>query len=155
MVSGQGKVDFAFRGAHFDTPRVSDKWDVIVKYVGDFSIIVENELVYSEVDFCLVEFALDLAHWCAVSTDLGPNFIYSSVESEVEGLVSFTRASVGRWHISTAFRSNPSPLVSTAALRDASRVYLVRTRESLLPQFDMLDYIEDSTVLSFAHGFIA
>jgi hypothetical protein len=155
MVPSQGKVDFLFSQAYFDVPRIISKWDVIVRYVGQFSILVDNEQVYSDPDFCLVEFALDLAQWCAVSTDLGPNFSYTSVESEIEGLVSFTRDRPGLWSISSVDCVDPSPLVSTNVLREASRSYLRGIRESLLPAYEMLDYIEDSSVLSFTRGFIA
>jgi len=44
-----------------------------------------------------------LANWLADVTDSGPDFVYTSLESETEGLVRFGLANRGQWRVSSAY----------------------------------------------------
>src|SRR5688572_11632044 len=94
-------MKFDFANIQIDR-EVRDHVDAIVGIAGDFSIRVGGEEIYREQEFCLAEFAFALANWIVAAFGLGPNFAYTSVESEVEGLVKFTLLPSGRWRVSAA-----------------------------------------------------
>ncbi|MGH7604379.1 MAG: hypothetical protein ACRENK_10330, partial [Gemmatimonadaceae bacterium] len=111
---------FEFRNIHFDG-NMQTRIDAILRIVGDFALWVGDRKVYQEVEFCLVEFAVALGDWLAVVSDDGPNFVYTSVESETEGLVRFTLANSGNWRISAAYQdSQEEDLIRTSELKKAA-----------------------------------
>ena len=135
-----------FSNVHFERD-VRTKWDVLLRIVGDFALRVRGLVIYREVEFCLVEFAVVLAGWLTIVTDLGPDFVYTSLESETEGLVRFTRLKPGTWRVSAAHQDQESmDLVTTAELKDAALAYIRDVRAHLLPKLDILQYVEDAKV---------
>lgn len=120
--------------------------DILVRVVADFAISIKGEVFYKEVEFCVVEFAVALAEWLAVATDLGPNFSYASIESETQGLVQFKRLYPGAWAVSAAHQDVPASSVSTAELREAAATYLHDLRGALRPRIDILQCIEELKV---------
>lgn len=127
---------------HFDGA-IAQKLDTLARTVGDFSIKIDNEELYGEVEFCLLEFAAALATWASIVTDLGPHFVYTSMESETEGLVRFTRLLPGRWRVHSAdIDATEGRSVSTQQLVAAVLTYLRELRASLIHTFDVLDYID-------------
>lgn len=139
-------VMFHFENVHTDRD-LRDRWDVVLHTVGDFTISIAGKKIYHEVEFCLVEFAQALAPWLVLSTDQGPDFSYTSVESETEGLVRFTLVAPGAWRVSAAHQEEAvAAPVTTTELRVAVRTYLRNLRQQLSATIDLVDYIADSTV---------
>lgn len=135
-----------FSNVHFDG-EIRTKWDVLLRIVGDFSLWIGDRVVYREVEFCVVEFALALGSWLTVATDLGPNFVYTSLESETEGLVKFTRLKPGTWRVSAANQDQePVDMLTTVELKHATVAYIRDIRAHLLPKLDILRYVPDAKV---------
>jgi hypothetical protein len=133
-----------FANLHFDGD-IQTRWDVLLRIVGDFSLLIRDRVVYREVEFCLVEFAVALANWFAIATDLGPDFEYTSLESETEGLVRFTRRAVGTWRVSAAYQDEEvQDALTTAELKVAAIEYIRDLRASLEHKVDILQYLEDA-----------
>lgn len=74
-----------------------EDWQIQLGVVGKFSIHINDKELYEEVDFCLVEFAVQVCEWLneAYRRD---DFIYTSVESDEAGLV-WIKKSDGMWRI--------------------------------------------------------
>lgn len=135
-----------FANLHFDG-EIPTKWDILLRIVGDFSLWIRDRAVYREVEFCLVEFAVALANWFAIATDLGPDFEYTSLESETEGLVRFTRSAPGTWRVSAAHQDEDvQDGLTTAELKDAAIEYIRDLRATLKHRVDILQYVEDAKV---------
>lgn len=133
-----------FANLHFDG-EIQTRWDVLLRIVGDFSLLIRDRVVYREVEFCLVEFAVALANWFAIATDLGPDFEYTSLESETEGLVRFTRHAPGTWRVSAAHQHEEvQDALTTAELKGAAIRYIRDLRASLEHKVDIVQYIEDA-----------
>jgi hypothetical protein len=136
-------MKLSFANLRFDG-EVRTKWDVLLRIVGDFSLWIRDRVIYREVEFCLVEFAVALANWLAIATDLGPDFVYTSLESETEGLVRFTRLAPGEWRVSAAdHEEEAGDSLTTAEIKHAAVAYIRDLRASLTPRIDILQYIED------------
>jgi len=145
MVSGSS-VRFEFNDVHFDG-EMRTKWDGLLRIVGDFALWVGDLNIYQEEEFCLVEFAVVLANWLTVATDFGPNFDYTSMESETQGLVRFTVLRPGVWRVSAAHQNQEAVgSVAAADLRGAAWNYLRRLRDQLLPGIEILQYVKDAKV---------
>jgi len=135
-----------FSNLHFDG-EIRTQWDVLLRIVGDFAILVRGRVAYREVEFCLVEFALALTNWLVTATDQGPDFIYTSFESDTQGLVRFTRLNPGVWRVSAAHEEwGQTDSLTTAELRNAALIYIRDLRMHLLPNLDFLQYVEDANV---------
>lgn len=145
MVPGAA-VRLNFANLRFEG-EIRTKWDALLRIVGDFSLWIRDRVIYREVEFCLVEFAVALANWLAIATDLGPDFIYTSLESETEGLVRFTRIAPGEWRISAADQEEETrDSLTTAEIKQAAVAYLRNLRARLKANVDILQYIEDTKV---------
>jgi hypothetical protein len=116
--------------------------ELLVRIVGDFTLWVRDELLYREMEFCLVELAVDLAAWLATATDIGSDFVYTPMESETEGLVRFTRFTPGSWRVSAADEQAAAQL-KTEELRTAVLAYIRGLYAHLQPDLDLLKCIED------------
>jgi hypothetical protein len=139
-------MKLSFANLRFDG-EVRTKWDVLLRIVGDFSLWIRDRVIYREVEFCLVEFAVALANWLAIATDLGPDFAYTSLESETEGLVRFTRLAPGEWRVSAADQEEEArDSLTTAEIKHAAVAYIRDVRASLKPRIDILQCIEDAKV---------
>jgi hypothetical protein len=142
-LSNNWAMKFEFQNVHFDGV-VQTKADALVRIVGDFSLWVRDRLVYKEAEFCLFEFALALANWLAVVTDSGPDFVYTSLESETEGLLRFGLVNRGQWRVSSAYEElHADDLVTTTELRNASLDYIREFTQHLGPKWDVTKYVED------------
>lgn len=93
-------IEFRFETLRLDGNRLETDWDVLLRLVADFSIILPDVAIplYREEEFCVVEFAMQITQWLA-SLDLPPNdFSYNSVESDETGLVVISKQEHG-WKI--------------------------------------------------------
>jgi hypothetical protein len=101
MVSSSSEDTLKFESARVHVDGSLDREaDAILRVVGDFKIYLDKSCVYSESEFCLLEFAAAIADWVAAQ-DLGESaFVYTSLESEVAGLVRFDLDGEGAWRLS-------------------------------------------------------
>jgi len=135
-----------FSNVHFDG-EIRTKWDVLLRIVGDFALRVRGGVIYREEEFCLVELSVALANWLVVATDLGPDFVYTSSESETQGLVRFTRLKPGAWRVSAAHQDQEAAdPITTMELKHAALSYIRDLRACLLEKVDILQYVEDAKV---------
>jgi hypothetical protein len=145
-------MKFEFTNLHFEG-EIRTKWDTLLRIVGDFTLRIRDRAIYTEVDFCLVEFAVALANWLAIATDLGPDFIYTSLESDIEGLVRFTRIDRGVWQISAAHEDHEArDTFTTADLKSAALAYIRELRSQLPSSVDILQFVDDADARQLLEG---
>jgi hypothetical protein len=112
----------SFGELHVDG-QLRNKWDALLRVVGDIAIRVTNETVLSEIEFCHVEFSVALAAWLP-DLPLDRLFSYNSMEAEDEGLVRFKPEAEG-WRISSSRESKQvTRLVSGLEVESAVKSYL-------------------------------
>ena len=140
-------MKFDFANIQIDRA-VRDQVDAIVGIAGDFSISVGGEEIYREQEFCLAEFAFALASWIVGASGRGPDFVYTSIESEVDGLVRFTLLPSGRWRVSSPHQDREARDVEDGELDDAVLDYLRSLRTQLADRLDLFDFIESGYVRS-------
>jgi hypothetical protein len=143
MVSSEMK--FSFSNVHRDGD-IRTTWDLKLRVVGDFAVWSEDRVIYRKPEFCLIEFAIALAKWLVLATDLGPDFIYTSLESETEGLIRFQRQTSGMWQVSTAYQNEEAVPVTTAQLKNAATTYMRELRRALLPEIELMEFVDDRRV---------
>ncbi|MCC6525741.1 MAG: hypothetical protein IT373_24045 [Polyangiaceae bacterium] len=136
-------MKFALANIHYDGPLVT-RWDVLLRIVADFSILVERSVLYSEVEFCVVEFAVQLAEWLGRLGSERREFVYTSMESDVEGLVRFTPKGADHWCIATAHQARPETRTfTTDELRRAALEFIHELRVAVQDRVDILDIVDD------------
>lgn len=116
-----GRVDF--------TP------STIHRVVGEFTIHVNNNLLYKEIDFCLVEFAIDLAVWMKQVGKGLTDFRYESVESAEIGLVSFVKSN-DRWRVESVHQEYAEETTfTTDEIIESAERFIAKLRIDLLDKF--------------------
>lgn len=119
---------------------VRSVWDFLLRIGSSFAIEVSGRSIYSDDDFCVVELGVELARWLSSGPSIcgdviytpSADFVYTSMESEVEGLVRFTRVTGDRWRISAAHQDDSDEhVVADDEVRRASRVYVAELLRQL------------------------
>jgi len=77
-------------------------WNRLLNVVADFQLVVGRRMIFSEEEFPIVELAVQLDAWLERLSDETPEFVYTSSESQIPGLIRFSPGSEG-WHVSAAF----------------------------------------------------
>ena len=118
-------ISFEVNNLHLDG-EVTSRWHALLRPVCDFRLRVDGTVIYSDVEFPVVEFAVAVGNWAVNAEADGPEFAYTSLESETERLISFTPHQDGDWIASSAegLTSRPVPF---AHLRAASLDFVRRT----------------------------
>jgi hypothetical protein len=133
MVSGAPMI-LDVSDVRVDGP-LATKWDMLLRIVGRFSMSLDGIPLYVENDFPVVEFGSRLIGW--MDEGAAKEFVYSSLETEVEGLVRFSPCDLGRWRVSAAWEQRSAPRsVTTEELLEASEAYLDRLNSALPPSVD-------------------
>jgi|WetSurSiteA1Bulk_404760.scaffolds.fasta_scaffold64734_3 hypothetical protein len=118
------------------------RWDVLLRIVGDFSIESDSIILYEEFEFCLVEFAVQLTQWLKVVDANGPDFTYTSLESDQEWLIRFQCFEADRWVFSAWTQPEAKYAVgSIAAIREAANAYLQALHKNVIEKFSISDRI--------------
>jgi hypothetical protein len=134
---------FSFGNVHYDGP-VGNRWEVLLRVVGDFFIYASQSLLYSEVEFCLVEFSVQLAQWLGRLGPHAPDFAYTSMESDVEGLVRIVRTGPDQWRVSAAHQAyDEQRTFSTAEIQRAAVDFICELRAALKDRLDVFDYLDE------------
>lgn len=85
-IPNQVKFSFKRLRTTVDDPKAS--WQLLLRVVADFVVIIEGRQFYIESDFPVVEFASQAAKWLR---DGGCGFLYVSMESAEDPLIAFYR----------------------------------------------------------------
>lgn len=102
------RFKISFDKLSFDGFEATDHPHNLHRFVGNFFIITEGEIVFSEQEFCLVEFALALKLWCNETENNQKNFSYQSVESELDSLIWFTLKSEKTYSVESVYENRGS-----------------------------------------------
>ena len=105
-MDGLPKIAFLFGNLSSDASALADPWEVYLRLVGDFEMRVSGETIYSERQFCLVEFAIESQIWSRAAVLNPEDFTYTSMEAEESGLVWFRREQ-DEWRVGSAFQRHP------------------------------------------------
>lgn len=104
--------------------------------VADFMIIINNQVLYDETDFCVVEFALALRLWLDQKDDQISDFIYETIESDLKEFVYFKQVN-HNWLIGAANQNyEENTTFPYMTLTKAVENYLSDLNEMLLLQFN-------------------
>jgi hypothetical protein len=101
--SSKVKIAFLFENVFVDGPELTEPWQAYLRVVGDFKIEVRGAPIYTEEQFCLVEFAIQSQIWSRAAALEPQDFTYTSMEAEEPGLVWF-RLEKGGWKIGSVFQ---------------------------------------------------
>ena len=117
-----------------DGPLDSD-WDRLLNVVADFRLVVGNRILFSEANFPIIELAKQLDRWLASVAQSPSAFVYSSLESNVAGIIRIAPGVQG-WHISSAFAefADSTPF-SLAEIVAAARSYVTEVEQSVLSEY--------------------
>jgi hypothetical protein len=129
-------ITFSFEDLAKDSRQLVSPWEIYLRVVASFGIIVSGTLVYSEQQFCVVESANESQIWSRAAAGDPVDFIHTSMESEGRELVWIRRESDG-WRAGSAIQKVESAETFSfgeivAALDD----YCERLRKSVKDAFD-------------------
>ncbi|MRV71846.1 hypothetical protein GJ700_08895 [Duganella sp. FT92W] len=104
-----------------------ERWQALLWVEADFVVEVTEGILLSEPHWCIVELAEHLAAWLQIASEDGPEFYYTSMDDEQEGLLWFRPHSNGQWLVGSAWQelenANPS---SFQEIQNAARQYIKR-----------------------------
>lgn len=86
MDGAPSQVMFSFNRLRSTVDDPNASWQLLLRVVADFVVVIEGRQFYSECDFPVIEFATQAARWLRSS---GPDFLYVSMESAEEPLLAF------------------------------------------------------------------
>ncbi len=134
MERASGTIHFAFGDLHSTIEDAEAHWELLLHINTTFELRVDGQVVFSEVEFPIVEFASQAAHWLR-STAV--DFKYVSIESEYEPLLAFSALATGSYDFYSATEVHakaPRPLLREElqdALRDLVQTLADECRMSL------------------------
>jgi len=133
--SSKVKIAFVFENVLIDGPALTEPWQAYLRVVGDFKIEVRADAIYTEEQFCLVEFAIQSQIWSRAAALEPQDFTYTSMEAEEPGLVWF-RLEQGGWKIGSVFQERDcSELFSLGEIVAALDDYYERIRRGVNERF--------------------
>ena len=144
-------LSFGFANAHAERP-LDTRWGLLAGFVGDFSIRIRDRELYAEIDFPLAEFAAQLSRWIAHLGDVkeggpdGPDFVFTSVESETEGLVRMVRTGADAWRVTAVDQSFfAAEAFPTHEVKRAGRELIRDVQRELQGSASLFDCVDDDT----------
>jgi hypothetical protein len=136
-ISRKAKITFSFGNLAKDAAALAKPWEAYLRLVGEFEMEVSGEALYSEVQFCLVEFAIESQLWSRIATLNPADFTYTSIESEQPGLIWF-RSERDGWKVGSAFQRYPcSEVLGFGEIVAALDDYYERLRREVRERFNL------------------
>lgn len=80
--------------------------DLFVRTTAGFELSIDNEPLYEEPDFPVIELAAALHHWSHLPAATRPDFEFDSMSTPEPGWVWIRRASYG-WRVGSLHQSRP------------------------------------------------
>jgi hypothetical protein len=99
------KVEFRFGALRKDGGNLEEDWQILLRIVGDFSVLVNGRELYAETEFCVVEFAAAAAAWLRDGMPGGHDFVFTSMEAEEAGLVRAEKGA-GGWRLGSVHQQS-------------------------------------------------
>lgn len=105
-------------------------WQAYLWVEADFVVEVPEGILLSAPYWCIVELAECLATWLRNASENGPEFYYTSMDDDQEGLLWFRPNSNGNWLVGSAWQElenaipSPFPDIQNAARQYIERVLL-------------------------------
>ena len=132
MDSVPGKIVFKCSVTSADSSSLRERWQVLLGVVGDLSVEVCGRTLYREVEFPLVELAVDLSKWLQKVEKTNESFVFASMESEEPGLV-WLRCEDERWRVGSVHQEyEEKRTFSLCEVASAARAYIDRLTDTLL-----------------------
>jgi hypothetical protein len=111
-----------------------ESWQIELGIVGDFVIRVNDKILYKEVGFCLVEFAVQISRWLK-KDQLNKDFIYVTAESEEIGIV-WIKYCENKWRVGSVHQEYEElSLFESEEIRRALQKYIEDLINSLPRRF--------------------
>lgn len=142
-------MKITFQNLHLDGP-IKNRWDYLIRNVGDISIILDGELVYWEEEFCLVEFAVQTVEWLCVLASKGEDFSYSSLEHESPSMIAFVRVGLDWKMLIHGENCSNSRMLDDIEICIAFSVFVTKIRQEYIHKFDIYDLIQDVSIREWA-----
>lgn len=133
-VSGEvAVINFSFENLHTDSPTLTAPHEFLLRIVADFSMWVDDRLLYQEPEFCVVEFAQQVDRWLRES-DIN-DFEYDAMDAEEPGLVWFRFEKDG-WRVGSLFQEQPEMReYSKENLKNAAMAFMAKLDSALEANF--------------------
>lgn len=111
-VSSQVMFSFERLRSTVDDPKAS--WQLMLRVVADFVVVIEGRQFYTESAFPVIEFASQAAKWLRGG---GRDFLYVSMESAEEPLLAFYQLTDDRFRV-----YSPHQMLETMATVDGEKL---------------------------------
>jgi hypothetical protein len=119
-----GEIVFEFTVTSADSSSLHERWQVLLGVVGNLSVEVCGRTLYREVEFPLVELAVDLSRWLQEVDQTNESFVFRSMESEEAGLIWIKRDD-GLWGVGSVHQDHKDEhTFSLGEVASAVRVYI-------------------------------
>jgi hypothetical protein len=133
----ESRIAFKFWKLKTDVLGLFDEWDLYQRVEASFAMEICDQVIYQEELFPVVEFATLSQIWLSEVDSSPKDFIYSSIESDVVGLVWFKRITDG-WSAGSAFQSSESPVaLNLWEVRNSLNGYYNSLRGAVKEQFGL------------------
>jgi hypothetical protein len=122
---------------------LNDDWQILLRIVADFYILIDSKVLYREQQFCVVEFAVALSKWLSGANHTGEDFIYESIEAEEDGLV-WIKAHGSGWRIGSIYQEyEEGHTFSLEEVRSAADSFINQLAKGVLVKFrvDLREFI--------------
>jgi hypothetical protein len=119
-------IKFWFENLHADAPKLTAPHEFLLRIVADFSMWSDDQMLYEEPEFSVVEFAQQLDRWLG-EPDL-TDFEYDATDAEEPGLVWFRFERDG-WRVGSLFQEHPE-------MREHSKEDLKKAAEAFMANLD-------------------
>ncbi len=96
MDSVSSQVMFSFERLRSTVDDTEASWQLLLRVVANFAVVIDGRQFYAESEFPVIEFASQVAKWLRSG---GGDFLYVSMESAEEPLLAFYRLADDRFRI--------------------------------------------------------
>ena len=130
-------IALLFRNLHFDGDTPITDWEILLRVVADFTIVIDGHKFYEESEFCVVEFAMQIREWVESLGKRETDFSYDSLESDERGLVRLERTDRGWTLIARDQLRMTDRLLSTEEVVHAVNAFTNSLRRETLDRFQI------------------
>lgn len=125
------KVEFRFESLGQDVPALVEPFHFYLNVTGDFAARVDDEVVYSEEMFTVVEFAIQTQRWQRGLFRRYRDFIFTSMEAEGPLLWIKRPSAGGRGRVIGSVDCRESKVVPPKSIKLALDTYHRKLREDV------------------------
>lgn len=131
-------LEFGFEITTTDMSTLKEPEQLLLGIVGRFSVLVGPKTLYEEVEFCLVEFAMDVSEWLIKVPTTNEDFVYESLESDEIGLV-WIKSGTSGWHVGSIHQNyQETKSFNIDEIRMAINHYLHKLKRELYDKFGLV-----------------